>query len=305
MNREIKEVLITDTECEGMRLDAFLSSVFSDRSRTFFQKLIREGNVKVEGKTSKPGAQLSSEMRIEIWFPEPQKLDISSENIPLDVVYEDEDVILINKPAGMVVHPAQGHYSGTLVNALLYHCRDLSGINGILRPGIVHRIDRDTTGVLIACKNDRAHNDIAAQLKVHSSRREYLALVTGNIKEDSGTVNQPIGRDPKDRKKMAVVPDGKEAVTHYRVIERFEKYTLIKCRLETGRTHQIRVHMAYLHHPLVGDPVYCSSKPPFETTGQMLHACLFGFKHPTKGVFMEFTVKPPEAFLNILKKLRK
>ena len=305
MSEEIREILYSDPECEGMRLDVFLSSVYEDRSRSFFQKLIKDGAVKVNETLVKPSFQLSSEDRIELVFPEPENLSVLPEDIPLDIVYEDSDVILVNKPRGMVVHPSAGHYTGTMVNALLYHCQDLSGINGVLRPGIVHRIDRDTTGIVIACKNDKAHLSIAAQLKEHSSKRAYYALVTGNLKDDEGTVNAPLGRDPRDRKKMAVVQGGKEAVTHYTVLERFGNYTLIECRLETGRTHQIRVHLASLHHPLAGDRVYGNGKAPYPVAGQLLHAYLFGFVHPSENRYMEFAAPLPEDFEKNLEILRK
>ncbi len=232
--------------------------------------------------------------------------DILPEDIPLDILYEDKDVIVVNKPKDMVVHPAPGHYSGTLVNALLYHCNDLSGINGVLRPGIVHRIDKDTTGALIACKNDKAHESLAAQLKEHSIEREYRAIVTGNIKEDTGTVNAPLGRDRKDRKRMAVDPlSGRNAVTHFEVIERFDKYTYIKCRLETGRTHQIRVHMAYIGHPVLGDEVYSRTRSGFSLNGQTLHAGLLGFSHPTSGERITVTAPLPDYFTELLNTLRK
>ena len=231
--------------------------------------------------------------------------EILAENIPLDILYEDRDVILVNKPKGMVVHPAAGHYTGTLVNALMYHCReDLSGINGVLRPGIVHRIDMDTTGVLIACKNDQAHNSIAAQLKEHSITRRYQAIVHGVVKEDEGVVDAPIGRHPQDRKKMCINhQNGKSAVTHYRVLKRFSGFTHIECRLETGRTHQIRVHMASLGHPLLGDLVYGPARCPYKLQGQTLHAGILGFIHPTTGAYMEFTAPLPEYFKHLLEVL--
>jgi len=230
-----------------------------------------------------------------------------AQEMPLDIVYEDDDVILINKPKGMVVHPAAGHYTGTLVNGLMHHCKDnLSGINGVLRPGIVHRIDMDTTGILIACKNDIAHQKISEQLKEHSITRRYRALVYGVIKEDEGVVNAPIGRHPIDRKKMAInLKNGKNAITHYRVLERFREYTYIECELETGRTHQIRVHMASLHHPLVGDQVYGPEKNPFHLQGQCLHAMVLGFVHPRTHEYMEFCTDLPQYFSELLKKLPK
>ena len=232
--------------------------------------------------------------------------EIEPEKIPLDILYEDAEVILINKPKDMVVHPAAGHYSGTLVNGLLYHCREsLSGINGVMRPGIVHRIDKDTTGVLIVCKNDQSHNCLAEQLKEHSITRRYRALVHGVIKEEEGTVNAPIGRHPNDRKKMAIVSSGgKEAVTHYRVLERLKGYTYVECQLETGRTHQIRVHMTSLGHPLLGDEVYGNVKSPFKLQGQTLHAMVLGFRHPSTGAYMEFEAPLPEYFAHVLDVLR-
>ena len=240
-------------------------------------------------------------------LPEPVSLDIEPENIPLDIIYEDEDVLLVNKPKDMVVHPSAGHMDGTLVNALLYHCKDsLSSINGVMRPGIVHRIDKDTTGLLIICKNDKAHNCIAEQLKVHSITRRYHAIVWNNLSEDEGKIDAPIGRHPIDRKRMAVnYKNGKSAVTHYKVLERFGKYTYIECTLETGRTHQIRVHMTSIGHPLIGDTVYGSDRQPFKTQGQVLHAKVFGFVHPTTGKYMEFETPLPEYFEAILEKLRK
>ena len=301
----VKEYLTADSADQDFRLDLYLSETFSDRSRSFFQKLIKEEKVLVNGLPAKPSYLLREDDRIKVEFPEPESLKILPEDIPLDIVYEDDDVILVNKPKGMVVHPAPGHFSGTLVNALLFHCSDLSGINGVLRPGIVHRIDRDTTGIVIACKNDKAHLLISEQLAAHSISRRYHAIVTGNLKDDEGTIDLPIGRDQKDRKKMGVDPkNGKNAVTHYRVLERFGDYTSIECRLETGRTHQIRVHMAEIHHPLLGDTVYGSGKSRFQTEGQCLHAYLLGFVHPSSGETMEFTVPDPPYYEKILNSLR-
>ena len=298
------EQLLIDSESAGERIDSFLASVFDSHSRSYFQKLLKEGRVTVNGAPVKPSYETEPEDLVEIDFPEPEALSIEAENIPLDIVYEDSDVILINKPKGMVVHPAAGHFSGTMVNALLYHCKDLSGINGVMRPGIVHRIDRDTTGIVIACKNDAAHNAIAAQLKEHSIHRAYFAIVHGNLPYDEGTVDAPIGRHKTERKKMAVVPDGKPAVTHYRVLERFGQHTFIECRLETGRTHQIRVHMAHIGHPLLGDEVYGSGRSAYRTEGQCLHAYLLGFVHPETKEYMEFQTPLPEYFEKILKDLR-
>ena len=278
-----------------------------DITRSYLQKLLKDGSVQMNGKPVKASTKTAVGAVIALTIPEPEEPEILPEDIPLDILYEDSDVILINKPKDMVVHPAAGHYTGTLVNALMYHCRgDLSGINGVLRPGIVHRIDKDTTGVLIVCKNDRAHNALAEQLKEHSITRKYRAIVCGNLKEDEGTVDAPLGRHPQDRKKMAIVRSGgKRAVTHYRVLERFGNYTYIECRLETGRTHQIRVHMASLGHPLLGDEIYGRAKSPFKLEGQTLHAMVLGFIHPTTGEYMEFEAPLPEYFEKLLEKLRK
>ena len=293
-------------ENQQMRLDKYLAEQFPEQTRSYLQKLIKEGQVLVNGKTVKSGYQLSKGDEVSVTIPEPKELDVEPQKMELDIVYEDEDVILINKPKGMVVHPAPGHTTDTLVNGLLYHCKDnLSGINGVARPGIVHRIDRDTTGILIVCKNDMSHNSIAAQLKEHSINRRYRALVHGNLKEDTGTVEGPIGRHPVDRKKMAINErNGKPAVTHFTVLERFGNYTLIECKLETGRTHQIRVHMTSIGHPLVGDEVYGPAKCPFKLQGQCLHAMVLGFVHPRTGEYMEFSADLPEYFEDLLKKLR-
>ncbi len=293
-------------ELAGMRIDRYLAENTA-YTRSFLQKLLKTGMVLVNDAAVKSSYRVSPEDRIEFEVPDPEPADVLPENIPLDILYEDSDLIVVNKPKGMVVHPAPGHSTGTLVNALLYHCGDsLSGINGVLRPGIVHRIDRDTTGVLVACKNDEAHRSLAAQLKVHSITRIYYALVFGNIREDDGTVDKPVGRHPTDRKKMSVnTRHGRNAVTHYHVLERFGKYTLIECRLETGRTHQIRVHMASIGHPLVGDMVYGPAKQPFSLEGQTLHAGVLGFIHPGTGKYVEFRAPLPEYFSDLLEKLRK
>ncbi len=295
-----------DTDANNMRIDRFISERMSDTSRSYIQKLIKDELVTVDSKVVKSNYKVKEGEWVEIVLPEPVSLDIEAENIPLDILYEDSDVLLVNKPKDMVVHPSAGHVTGTLVNALLYHCKDsLSSINGVMRPGIVHRIDKDTTGILIICKNDKAHNCIAEQLKVHSITRRYHALVWNNVTDDTGTVDAPIGRHPVDRKKMAINhKNGKHAVTHYKVLERFGQYTYIQCELETGRTHQIRVHMASIGHPLVGDPVYGPAKQPFKTVGQMLHAKVFGFIHPSTNEYMEFETDLPEYFQLILEKLR-
>ena len=253
---QINEFTVPE-ELDGERFDAVVASLSEGQSRSYLKNLIKDGSVLLNGKTAKPSTKVLANDKISLVLPEQIIPDRVPENIPLDILYEDEDILVVNKPKGMVVHPAPGHYSGTLVNAVLYHCGDsLSGINGVMRPGIVHRIDRDTTGSVIICKNDAAHNSIAAQLQEHSIVRRYFAILYDNIAEDEFTVNAPLGRDPKDRKRMAVRSDGKKAVTHCKVLKRFGQYTYVECRLETGRTHQIRVHMAYVHHPLLGDEVY-------------------------------------------------
>jgi hypothetical protein len=301
------EQLIIQEELSGKRLDLVVSLLFPELTRAHAQKLIKEGAVSVDEKPRKPAYAVTAGELLAVELPEPEVLEVLPEDIPLDILYEDSDVILVNKPKGMVVHPAAGHASGTLVNALLYHCRDsLSGINGILRPGIVHRIDKDTTGVIIACKNDRAHQCIAAQLKEHSITRRYFALAQGVIREDEGTVDAPLGRDPENRKKMkSGLPGGKHAVTHYRVLERFSAASYLSCSLETGRTHQIRVHLASLGHPLLGDTVYGSQKNPYHLEGQCLHAAVLGFRHPADGRYLEFSAPLPDYFEELLRKLRK
>lgn len=297
--------LEADENSVDERIDKYLGAVLSDRSRSFLQKLIREGGVLVNGKPVKASYRVDGDDQIEISLPEPETPVIPAEDIPLDILYEDEDLLIVNKPKGMVVHPAAGHRTGTLVNAVLYHCRgQLSGINGVMRPGIVHRIDRDTTGALVVCKNDRAHNHVAEQLKEHTITRRYMAVVAGVIREEEGTVDAPVGRHPTERKKMAAgVKNGKRAVTHYRVLQRFSAHTLIECRLETGRTHQIRVHMASIRHPILGDTVYGPSKDPWHLEGQALHARVLGLVHPATGEYIEVEAPVPDYFQKLLAKL--
>lgn len=294
-----------EEENVGKRLDLFISENDVDMSRSFVQGIIEKQQVKVNGQIRKSNYKLKVGDRVQVELAEPVELQVEAEDIPLDIIYEDSDVIVINKPQDMVVHPAPGNYTGTLVNGLLHHCKDLSGINGVIRPGIVHRIDKDTSGVLVVAKNDKSHNSLAMQLKDHSMKRTYYAIVEGIVKEEEGIVRTNIGRHPIERIKMAVVKDGKEAITNYKVLERFKSNTLVECRLETGRTHQIRVHMAHLHHPLIGDQVYGYKKQKFKLQGQALHAKNLGFIHPTTGEYMEFDSQLPKYFQDILDKLRK
>lgn len=289
-------------EYEGERLDKCMAMLVDSLSRNYIQHLIRDGQVLVNGKPVKRSYQVQTDDEVAFTLPPSQEPDIQPENIPLDILYEDEDLLVVNKPKGMVVHPAAGHYSGTLVNGVMYHCgSELSGINGIMRPGIVHRIDRDTTGSLIVCKNNKTHNHIAAQLKEHSITRRYRAICYGVLKEEEGIIDRPIGRHPSDRKKMAVRADGKHAVTHYRVLQHFREYTYIECELETGRTHQIRVHMSTIGHPLLGDEVYAPGrKCPFSLQGQTLHAMTIGFIHPSTGTYLEVEAPLPEYFTHLL-----
>ena len=303
-----KTFLFTADETRaGHRLDVALSSFFSDVTRSRAQQLISDGNVSVNGKPESKNYKLKSGDRITVNTPEPKSVETKAEDIPLDIRFEDDDLLVVNKPKGMVVHPAAGHESGTLVNALLFHCGDsLSGINGELRPGIVHRIDKDTSGLLIVAKNDFSHNSLARQIKAHSFTREYEAVVYGNIKEDSGTVDAPIGRHPTHRKKQAVTDKhSRNAVTHFEVIERYEGFTHVKLILETGRTHQIRVHMAHIGHPVAGDEVYGPKKVITELHGQCLHARVIGFDHPRSGKYIEVGSELPEYFTRFLKKLKK
>ena len=294
-------------EYEDERIDKYMASLIDSLSRSFIQKMMKEQKVLVNNIPVKANYRLRTEDEICFTLPEAAEPDIEAENIPLDILYEDDDVLVVNKPKGMVVHPAAGHYSGTLVNAVMYHCRgSLSGINGVMRPGIVHRIDRDTTGSLIICKNDNAHLSIAAQLKDHTIVRRYRAIVHGVIREEELCINSPVGRHPTDRKKMAAgVRNGKEAVTHIKVMERFRAYTYIECRLETGRTHQIRVHMDSIGHPLLGDTVYGNRKYslPYVLQGQTLHAMTLGFIHPVSGEYVETTAPLPDYFSHLLETL--
>ena len=291
----------------GERLDAFLARSLPDLTRSAAPRLLEEGAVTLGGKPAKKNTKTALGDIVEVALPDPQPVEVVPQNIPLDIVYEDGDVIVVNKPVGLVVHPAPGHPDGTLVNALLYHCgTSLSGINGELRPGIVHRIDRDTSGLIIAAKNDRAHLALAAQLQDHTLARVYEAVVVGGLREDSGTVDAPIGRHPVDRKKMAVEPrNGRAAVTHWRVLNRYPGYTHVECRLETGRTHQIRVHMASIGHPLLGDTVYGSKKPWPGLAGQCLHARRLRFLHPATGAPVELECPLPDWFQEVLTKLGK
>lgn len=299
-------LFIIDTTEQGERVDKFLSNRLASHSRSYIQKLIETGAVTLNQRPVKANYKLRAEDEILIAIPEPVIPNIEAENIPLDILYEDHDILIVNKPKDMVVHPAFGHTSGTLVNALMFHCRDsLSTINGVMRPGIVHRIDKDTSGVLVICKNDQAHQHVAGQLKEHSITRKYHAIVHGNLKEENGTVHTTIGRHPQDRKKMAVhVKNGKDAVTHYRVLQRLRGYTYIECTLETGRTHQIRVHMASIGHPVLGDMVYGPAKCPVKgLQGQTLHAMVLGFIHPGTGKYVEFQADLPAYFVELLNKL--
>lgn len=300
------ETFKVDFENEGERLDKYISMLFPEQSRSFFQKIIKDGHVTVNDKPEKANCRLKVEDLVRVEIPDAVETQILPENIPLDVLYEDDDLLVVNKPKGMVVHPSAGHYSGTLVNAIMYHCKDsLSGINGEIRPGIVHRIDMDTTGSLIVCKNDEAHVAVAEQIKVHSVNRIYRGIVYGIVKDDEGVIHAPIGRHPVERKKMAInEKNGKDAITHYKVLERFDKYTYMEFKLETGRTHQIRVHMASIGHPLLGDTLYSNGKSPYKLQGQTLHAMVIGFNHPKSGAYIEISAPLPEYFEKILRDVR-
>jgi len=297
-------IVLTTQQGKNKRLDAFLAESVEGVTRSAAARLIEDGMVLLDGKTAPKSCRLTGTETVEVTLPEPEPIDAVPQDIPLDVVYEDADVIVVNKPSGLVVHPAPGHPDGTLVNALLYHCGEsLSGVGGALRPGIVHRIDRDTSGLIIAAKNDAAHQGLAAQLKDHTLARTYECIVTGNLREDRGTVDAPIARDPRDRKRMAVVSGGRDAVTHWEVIARYPGYTHVRCKLETGRTHQIRVHMAYLGHPILGDMVYGAKKPVPGLTGQCLHAVELRFLHPRTGEAVELRCPLPEEFQTMLRKI--
>ncbi len=308
MNQQERYTFFIDKETQSTRIDLVLSLLLSETSRSFIQKLIEGGRLTINGQlcTSKK-YKVSEGDVVEITVPEPEKLVIEEENIPLDIVYEDDDVLVVNKPRGMVVHPAVGNYTGTLVNAVMYHCKDrLSSINGVIRPGIVHRIDKDTSGLLMIAKNNKAHESLSRQLAEQTITRKYTALVYNNFSEEEGTVDAPLGRDPKNRLRRAVTRENsKRAVTHWRVLERFGKYTLIEAQLETGRTHQIRVHMAYINHPLVGDMLYGPKKQTLFQDGQLLHAGVLGFVHPSTGEYMEFSRPLPEEFQQVIERLRR
>lgn len=305
MNESTLKIVVEESE-GGQRLDAFLAGKIPDVSRSYIQKLIDDNLILVDGKSTKGKVKTYPGMNILVNLPEPEPLQIKPENIPLNIVYEDSDILIINKPKDMVVHPAPGNEDSTLVNALLYHCRgSLSDINGVIRPGIVHRIDKDTTGLIAVAKNNKAHQCLARQLKERSMKRVYEAIVEGVIKEGKGVIDAPIGRHPVDRKKMAVTPGkGREAVTHFEVLERLKGATYVRLRLETGRTHQIRVHMSYIHHPVYGDPLYGASSRKKITGGQMLHARFLRLKHPSTGEYMEFEAELPEDFVKLLNSLR-
>lgn len=298
------ELIMVEEEMEGERLDAFVADQVEQLSRSLVKNLISEGKVLVDGVSRKASYHVHSGEEVSIEIPEPQVLKIEPRNIPLEIIYQDEDLAVINKPKGLVVHPAHGNWDYTLVNALLYHIKDLSGINGQLRPGIVHRLDKDTSGVMMVAKNDMAHRSLTEQIKEHSIKREYIALIHGKLKENLGTIDAPIGRSKVDRKKMAVVAEGRPAISKYQVLERFNNYSLVKVELLTGRTHQIRVHFAYIKHPVVGDPLYSSGKKHFNLESQALHAHLLGFVHPRRGEYMEFSRPFPGYYDDILAYLR-
>lgn len=300
---EKTELILVDEDMEGERLDTLVSEQLEELSRSLVKDLIEAQKIMVNGKGRKASYRVKEGEEIAVIIPEPQEIAMTPQDIPLEIVYQDADLLVVNKPKGMVVHPAHGNWDNTLVNALLFHIKDLSGINGSLRPGIVHRLDKDTSGLMLVAKNDRAHRNLAEQIREHSIKREYIALVNGTIKENLGSIDAPIGRSKTERKKMAVVADGRPAISNYQVLTRYLNYTLIKVRLETGRTHQIRVHFAYIRHPVVGDSVYGSGKKHFGLDSQALHACSIGFIHPRSGEYMEFSRAIPEYFENILAQL--
>lgn len=301
------QTFLVDDEFTDERIDKYLSELLTNQSRTYIQKLIKDGNILVNEKTVKANYKVQGNDKINVNIPEPVSANIIPEDIPLDIIYEDDDVLIVNKPKNLVVHPAPGHYTGTLVNGIMYHCKDhLSNINGVLRPGIVHRIDKDTTGALIVCKNDVSHNFIAAQLKEHSITRKYIGIVQGKFDILEGTIDAPIGRHPVKRKEMAInEKNGKHAVTHYKVLKQFSKYSLCEFQLETGRTHQIRVHMASINHPLLGDEIYNHNKCPYKLQGQCLHAKTIGFIHPTTKQYVEFEAQNPTYFDNLINNVLK
>jgi 23S rRNA pseudouridine1911/1915/1917 synthase len=299
---EVIQHIIQQNE-QGERIDKIVSGLNKEWSRSQVQQWIKEGHIKVNDEEVKPNFKCPVESTITVTIPEPEELDVEPENLHLDITYEDSDVVVVNKPKGMVVHPAPGHYSGTMVNGLMYHCKDLSGINGILRPGIVHRIDKDTSGLLMVAKNDLAHEHLVNQLVEKTVTRKYTAVVHGLIPHEYGTIDAPIGRDPKDRQSMTVVDNGKNAVTHFKVLERFKDFTLVQCELETGRTHQIRVHMKYIGYPLAGDPKYGPRKT-LSLNGQALHAGVLGFNHPRTNEYMEFEAELPTEFKELLTQLK-
>jgi len=305
MANPAKKSFIVSPEEAGQRLDAFLTDKGAGPSRSFLQKIIADSGALVNGKTAKAGCRVLEGDKVEISIPEPRPLEVNPQDIMLDILYEDDDLIVVNKPRGLVVHPAAGNHDGTLVNALMWHCTNLSGIGGIIRPGIVHRIDKDTSGIIVAAKNDFTHLSLAAQFKEHSITRVYLAIVVGIPSADSGSINAPIGRHPSERKKMAVVPGGRNAITHYRVVERFCRNALVEARLETGRTHQIRVHMTHIGHPLIGDITYGKARSRCSTfSGQALHASILGFVHPRNGQYKEFVVEMPADMQELVARLR-
>lgn len=306
MENDFTYRFIIEEEHEGLRIDAVLANLIEEASRSYIQKLIEGGSVFLDGcvQLSKKQKLLVGQ-KVEITFPEPVVLDVLPQQMELDIVYEDSELIVVNKPKGLVVHPAVGNLDGTLVNGLLHHCKDLSSINGVQRPGIVHRIDKDTTGLLVVAKTDNALKRLSAQMAAHSVIRKYKAIVWFGINDEEGTIDAPLGRDPRNRLKRAVVPDGKRAVTHFKVLEKLGTFTFIEAQLETGRTHQIRVHMAYIKHPLLGDTLYGPQKQPYGLNGQMLHAGLLGFHHPSDGRYMEFSVDLPENFKQVLEKIRR